>query len=94
MAQVRLEANVVFSSYVAFTSNATYVAIRLWGVVGWILNPSGLWFRVWVFSHFLVLCWVSGVLWVSLPGVHSLNHLMLCSALLSDSQTHYAALAL
>ena len=32
MAQVRLEANVVFSSYVAFTSNATYVAIRLWGV--------------------------------------------------------------
>ena len=31
-------------------------------VGSWVL-ASGLWFRLWVFSHFLVLCWVSGVLW-------------------------------
>ena len=42
--------------------------------LGWILSPSGLWFRVWVFSHFLVLClcvfvvFLERVLWVSLPG--------------------------
>ena len=30
---MRLKANVAYLSYVAFTSNATYVAIRLWGVV-------------------------------------------------------------
>ena len=42
--------------------SASLSPLLLLGEFGWILNPSGLWFRVWVFFHFLVLCWVSGVL--------------------------------
>ena len=46
-----------------------------------------------VFSHLLVLCWVSGVLWVSLPGAWSL--LAQPSALLCSDSTHtYCASAL